>query len=55
MLSPPNFLGIRRYNTCMGREEAFLYKELDFMTDEFTGPWSQTSHTDLTRQRSHCS
>ena len=49
MLRPPHFLGIRRYNTCMGREEAFLYKDLDFLTEEFTGPLSQTSHTDLAR------
>ena len=36
----------RRYNICMGREEAYLYKDLDFLDNLWKGPLSGVSKTD---------
>ena len=50
MLRHPNYKGNRRYNVCMGREEAFIYRDLDFLKEEFTGPFSQLPQTDMARK-----
>ena len=49
MLRHPYYLDSKRYNICMGREEAYLYKDLDFLNDEAQGPLSRIAQTDPTR------
>ena len=52
MLREPYYLETKRYNICMGREEAFLYKDLDFLSDQHQdlGPLSRISHKEPSRQ-----
>ena len=51
MLRHPYYLETKRYNICQGREEAYLYKDLDFYSDpdKFLGPLSRIPMTDPTR------
>ena len=49
MLRDPYYLDSKRYNICMGREEAYLYKDLDFLNDVAQGPLSRIDQTDPTR------
>ena len=49
MLRHPYYLDSKRYNICMGREEAYLYKDLDFLNDVAQGPLSRIAQTDPTR------
>ena len=49
MLRHPYYLETKRYNICQGREEAYLYQDLDFYNDNFVGPLNRISMTDPTR------
>ena len=49
MLRQPYYRDSKRYNICMGREEAYLYKDLDFLNEEAQGPLSRISQTEPTR------
>ena len=49
MLRHPYYLETKRYNICQGREEAFLYQDLDFYNDNYVGPLTGISMTDPTR------
>ena len=49
MLRHPYYLETKRYNICLGREEAYLYQDLDFYNENTVGPLSRISMTDPTR------
>ena len=49
MLRHPYYLKTKRYNICQGREEAYLYPDLDFYNEEFVGPLIRISVTDTSR------
>ena len=49
MLRHPYYLETKRYNICQGREEAYLYQDLDFYNEEFVGPLNRISMRDPTR------
>ena len=49
MLRHPYYLETKRYNICQGREEAYLYPDLDFYNEEFVGPLNRISMRDPTR------
>ena len=49
MLRHPYYLKTKRYNICQGREEAYLYKDLDFLNEEAQGPLSRISKTEPSR------
>ena len=49
MLRHPYYLETKRYNICQGREEAYIYPDLDFYTEEFVGPLNRISMRDPTR------
>ena len=49
MLRPPYYMETRRYNICRGREEAFLYDDLDFFNDHTVGPITRIPEDDPTK------
>ena len=49
ILRPPYYMKTRRYNICQGREEAFLYDDLDFFNDHNVGPVSRIPEDDPTK------
>jgi len=49
IMRDPYYLENRRYNICMGKEEAYLYKDLDFLNEKHLGPLSGISMKDPSR------
>ena len=50
IMRDPYYLENRRYNICMGKEEAYLYKDLDFLNEKHLGPLSGISMKDPSRR-----